>query len=520
MDLPKILGRARQPDYSIKTPLLISVAVLSIAFARLVYISQLPLDKWIQFVPDDAFYYWRFAVNANENGLWSLNGQDVSTGFHVLFAYVLRLMHLVTDDVRLAFASVGLIAALALGLSSFLMASVVARTFGRFSAIASGVPFFAPAALAQTTFGMESWLTLLLSALLVFGLCRFPTGKSWLALGLIAVLGTLARTDYVVFAFALALMLLLPKSRFSRPKPGQAFAVLGGSILGLALVASHTYLVGGHLDQASAATKAHWASVTGRSWGPVLDVIAGTLVPPVNHILVGAMFMGVIIGTLFSWGALWRGDRRVNFLFPFALVTLTGFAIAYYFNSAGIQPWYQANFLVPFSLLIAGMAYPMSAKPLVLIGVGAVTLFVALNLVRGNYTKSVWSFQEGMLAASRSTAVQELPPESVIGSWNSGIHATFTGRTIVNLDGLANDNASEAATTGRLADYIGDRGITHILDFEQMVSSEQLAVRGGYETQQLSECLVPLGRVDDGIGSWTGSPLLLFEVTPGCLSGL
>jgi len=510
--------RATHVETHTKIPLLISVVVTAISLGHLVYVAQLPQPKWITFVPDDAFYYWNFALNANESGVWSLNSQDPSTGFHILFAYLMRLVNLVTSDVQIGFLLISLMAVIALSVSSFLVATIVERIWGSVSAIASAIPFVTPAALNQTTFMMESWLIILLSALLVFWVSSPGTRTPWILLGAIGLLGTLTRTDFIVFALSMGLTVFLPATRFVRPQTQRVLFFVGGSILGLALVALHTFFLSGYLEQGSTSTKAHWATISGRTLNPGIEIIVGTLVPPASRFVVAALVLGAVVLTFLVWGVTWRRASTVTFLHPFGLLALGGFTVAYFFNSEGIQPWYQANFLIPISLILAGITSLVVSKPVVLLVVTGVGFYVALNFVRGAYTTPVWAFQEGMLAASLSDEVESLPSDALIGSWNAGIHATFSDRTIVNLDGLANNDASDAVIAGALTQYLDRRGVTHILDFEQMITDDQLGLRGGYSTVQLATCLVKLARVDAGIPSWTGSPLNLYEVVPGCLS--
>lgn len=59
-----------------------------------------------------------------------------------------------------------------------------------------------------------------------------------------------------------------------------------------------------------------------------------------------------------------------------------------------------------------------------------------------------------------------LPPDAKIGAWNAGILAYFSDRTVVNLDGVINDEAIEALAQHQLADYIEQRNIDFLVDLE------------------------------------------------------
>ena len=59
-----------------------------------------------------------------------------------------------------------------------------------------------------------------------------------------------------------------------------------------------------------------------------------------------------------------------------------------------------------------------------------------------------------------------MPPAIIIGSWNAGQLGYFSGRTVINLDGLINGRTYyETVITGEvpLSHYLNDRGVTLIL---------------------------------------------------------
>ncbi len=62
----------------------------------------------------------------------------------------------------------------------------------------------------------------------------------------------------------------------------------------------------------------------------------------------------------------------------------------------------------------------------------------------------------------------ELPPDAVVGSWNAGQLAFFSGLSVVNLDGLVNDQAYALRLKEQLPviDYIRSQGIGYIADYD------------------------------------------------------
>jgi len=61
-----------------------------------------------------------------------------------------------------------------------------------------------------------------------------------------------------------------------------------------------------------------------------------------------------------------------------------------------------------------------------------------------------------------------LPPDAVVGSWNAGQIAYFSGLTVVNLDGLVNDQAYADRLEQRLPvlDYLEREGIGYLADYD------------------------------------------------------
>ncbi|HJO24684.1 MAG: glycosyltransferase family 39 protein [Myxococcota bacterium] len=82
------------------------------------------------------------------------------------------------------------------------------------------------------------------------------------------------------------------------------------------------------------------------------------------------------------------------------------------------------------------------------------------------------------------------PPGTTVGAWNSGILGYFSGRTVVNLDGVVNDDAVDALREKRLLAYIRERRIDVLVDLPHQVEAF-LSRFGGVADWQLQ--LEPLG---------------------------
>lgn len=82
-------------------------------------------------------------------------------------------------------------------------------------------------------------------------------------------------------------------------------------------------------------------------------------------------------------------------------------------------------------------------------------------------------------------------PETVVGAWNAGILGYYSGRTVVNLDGVVNDDALEALRDQQLMAYVRTRDIDLIVDmpFQFQFFLSRFAGDETWDTQ-----LRPLGR--------------------------
>ena len=87
--------------------------------------------------------------------------------------------------------------------------------------------------------------------------------------------------------------------------------------------------------------------------------------------------------------------------------------------------------------------------------------------VYGPQRSEIWvqrlPHRENMLEAALWIA-DNTDPEGRVGSFNAGIIGYFSERTVINLDGVVNEDAFHARQDGRLAEYIREREIRYLVD--------------------------------------------------------
>ena len=79
------MKKLKKEYITIILPFILFIVLLS----RLIYFYNLTESQLIGIVPDDAFYYLKMAQNKAFLGIWSFDGINTSTGFHLLYGYLL-----------------------------------------------------------------------------------------------------------------------------------------------------------------------------------------------------------------------------------------------------------------------------------------------------------------------------------------------------------------------------------------------------------------------------------------------
>ena len=473
--------------------------VAGLGLARGAIIALGPSDQYVAAVPDDAFYYLQLARNMAEQGRWTFDGTAPTTGFHPLYAYLLVALERVAGDLdaRTLLVVVGTAAALSLGGAAALTGVTSTRLLGRATVPLVVAVFATPLALMHATYLMESWLALFFAAATVAAVsARAPAGpRALLGLCALGALGSLARSDFGVLPLALVIA-----GAVSRPLTGhgpwiaRSVAALGGAVLGLGLVTLQAYAISGELVQASVRVKAYWADAIGQSTpAGVLELPFSSFTTTISPVLSklpgdGLLVLGFASLVLVVLLRRVRRDELPPTSFTLALgcvIAVAGYLLVYSHN-ADIQFWYTASFMVPAALLLAGLGRGLIGderllRPAVMVA----AVYIAFGIAF--LPAAPWPNQLPTHAAALELRTADL--DGPVGAWNAGVLAYFSGREVVNLDGLVNDDVVPYVVSDRLADYIDARGIRYIVDYRYMVELPRTLLRGGYADGRLVGCL-------------------------------
>lgn len=463
-------------------------------------VAWLPLDWTIdRILYEDFFYYLRCAEHAAAGRGVALDGVALTNGFHPLWMVICVAAEAIASPAVAPHLVLSLAAALHL-LQGALLGRLLRRLVG------AGVAAFVALAwvlnyrvFACNLCGLETPLSLV-ALLLVLDFCvarpRPFTAVESAKFGLLLGFAALSRFDLLLFgAFLAAWRTLAPG--FGATVGAR---IRGAAIAGAAWVAALVPWFAWSLRQSSTllpnsqaayavfttqrlrldASVADNLAVLGEKfraalwWSSDLLGLLGLLptASPPRGAVVGALFVaGALVLGSFVWR---RRAERAGSLW----ITLLLFSVVHYAYYA-TQIRAEVRYLMPMALTLAilgaavGDALAGSARaPLRIVGRGiAALLFLSASCAGA----SAWSRHEG---ATRTHALHRdlvemarwidahAEPSAVVGALNAGILSEFSGRTVVNLDGVINDQALAALREQRLDDYCEQRGVTWIVDVE------------------------------------------------------
>jgi hypothetical protein len=469
-------------------PLLIAGIMVAAILPHLYKLTLPTQELFSGFLPDDAFYYYKTAINIR-NGLGpTFDTVNVTNGFHPLWMAICAGVAFITQDLDLY-----LLLVLLMNLGLVMLVSVILlRQFGpqlglAFTALlllAVNWHFYTTTALFS---GLETPLYVALVLLTVHALTRASPDnlRQMAGAGLLVALAFLARTEFVLFLPIAAVYGLIRMRREGvRPRPTTLAAFILPVVLLVGPYLAWNYSLTGHLQQVS---------------GLVKDfTYAGSIDSPANVVQTMAKYASHAPILLFSrrldllvWGLLaavafaaWRRpailrplkDPRLILLGIFSAVT-----VVYYVASYGLEfrPWHLAVAMVTFQLIfvlamksawpVLRQAMPLKWGFIALVAVIWTCYFVQVPQFRQRYQRTHYHFIAPVHYHHEVAKWlrEHVPVEKTIGMWNAGYVGYFSDRKVINLDGLINARELyEYLTDGPgVWQYILDKKIDYISDY-------------------------------------------------------
>lgn len=456
----------------------------------------------LQWLPDDTFYYLNIAKHFSTQGIWTFDGgQTITTGFHPLWAYLLvPIVYGVGDDPILLMRTVASFSFMLALVSILVITTQFLKRETLLPLLVLSVFLSTISFLANSISGMEWSLAFTISVFYFYCLAYYPIKNIKLTLFnlfLLGIMGSLARSEFGVLTFAcfssaILLLLLTREAKYLLPSG----VGLSGATVGLLLVFLHNAYFSGEWLQSSSQIKFFWSEAFGHSPVPVLLQIsriifyvpvlrldvseALKLVNYANNLLVVA---GIILGfsslvfvrnRLSIIKILLKTQYQAAFLFISALLSIGYYLFIYTFNSFASQIWYTVFLTVPIfilvtfslTLLIQHLKYPI---------IVTITLIILIigNLITFYHSPPIYQGQE--LGKSIGLIVKQIKDER-IGISDAGIVNFYQGGTVINTDGLINNEIKTYLYSGRLECYLLDKRIKYTTGFG---SSELASVKMG-----------------------------------------
>ena len=446
------------------------------------------------FISDDSFYYYKVAQNITHGLGATFDGINPTNGFHPLWMAICVLVSFLIRDSSLYLHCILLVNLLLCGWLAGLLFQVFKPRLGTWPTIMllafmnwnyrSSMTYFS---------GLETPLYLLLFVYLLTRLssiCGETTWPSMFFTGLLAGLTFLARTDFVLVLPIIA-MYTAYRARYRRP--AEMWGSTGIMLLGFAAPAAPYLLVNrilfGHFEQLSGLTK-NMAGVSVHRGAEALhalgDAMIGVASPRMLPHAIANLFVvsllalaGVVALKELGWN--WRRMFRQFTGIEVCLVASGAVLAAYYSWNYGhlVRRWHfsvaylalQLCLGLAVTLLWRATVWRRALRPFAL-GVASLLLLDALVQVPGaayqfrrvNYSFVAPVYYSDEVARWLSTHV---PPKATVGVWDAGYVGYFSGRTVVNLDGLINgEEFYQYVRDGRgVWQYIVDKRLDYISNY-------------------------------------------------------
>lgn len=464
---------------------------------------------------DDGYYYFQIARNIAHGHNVTFDGETITNGFHPLWmAMITPVFFVVHGDtmpvhVILTMGSIlGAIATVFIFLTLRRLTSIAA------AALAAATYALHPYTVNDSVVGVETPVVVALFTAIVFLYVRAwqdgATRRDDIAIGALSGLLLLARTDtlFIVPCIWAALLLRTPtaawRERALRFVVPAALLLLPWVVWTLAATGTIVQVSGeaGTYPARQAFLNAHGDGWWGQArHGVSLIREAFTmalphqyLVPHFGHpwkIVVPAVLLLVTMCTLPPDAIAAKTRRSLLILLPAALGVTA--ALLYH---AGIRWHWRTWYFAPTGVMLVMVfgimlghaeawlrdavravlerrARGVPSPRLVTLAAVTALYLVASVLLWRQYRPDKperYLFDEGaqlnMLTAARWVRANT-PPDARLGSFNAGIIGYYSGRTVVNLDGVVNADALNALRNCTTADYIRKMQLGYIVDFHQ-----------------------------------------------------
>ncbi len=490
-------------DKKRKQVLAVAVCIIFAGFVFRLWVVSWPLEKQIgTFVADDAFYYSEIARNILAGNGPTFDGEIATNGFHPLWmVFCVGFQAVAGPDPESVLRLMLVFCAILSFICALLLLELCRRfvvpesTWGLWlvSLYCAANPFV----IFTELMGVEGPLALaaVLAAVLAFEHWKKnPSAATLVITGIFAGLAFLARTDAGLFGLILAAAILF---RAENDNPGgmlKAKRLLSFGLPAAAVAApwliwnlfrfgtiwqdsgrvlfyrTHSMIPNG--DLALAATLKEL--FVGGFYNYFLRLIGGINLPITTIILGfggGFVLCALILRRRPTGKSPWT-------LYAFAFTSW----IFYIFYFQQQKFWYFLVLTASFAILAARLGayleevfrnkgkWPHYANFIFAL----VMIFLFIPTTQMVMKNGYHAWQKTYLRAARdiqSGQIEGLDNSGAIGAFNAGIYGAFSGRRVVNLDGVVNPHIIEAMRAKRFVQYLREAGVRVIVDHQKLIAT-------------------------------------------------
>ncbi len=416
--------------------------------------------EWLQVaIYDDAFYYFAIAKTIATVGKISADGITVTNGFHPLWLAIVTPIWLSE-----LFSQIGALRAVMViaGLFDMATAYFIFRLLlpdKRVALWGCGLYFLNPVVVVQSMSGMETPLVALLAVLWIYMVTRH---KRFWKIGLVGGLLCLARTDMVFLVIAGYIYTWWIDRQI--PLKGMIYTTL---IVSPWLI--WNYATFGTIAQASGSAYPwifhdEWINWFGMSYFSLDTLWKLKEMLWASLDLMGDYFGGTIIFFIALFALI--SKKKMQFLL-WALLGTSFIVFIHTFIRWFPRVWYFHTVYIVMILMLAPIIAQFRwRKVLTLCTIGIIGFIFVLANVRGGSGAfaRAWTTQRRAMIAT--DIINSAEAGTVFGAWNSGYpqYLAKPGVTVINLDGLANNEVLEYYRDRRLMEYFDKMNITFVVD--------------------------------------------------------
>jgi hypothetical protein len=478
------------------------VVLIAASGAGSLYLAWLPPEQALShFATDDLGYYLSTARNIVSGAGASLDGVHPTNGFHPAWLVILCGVQVLaksnmTFALHLSLTLCVLFLAISLLASYATVSTLCSRSFALAIVAVLGVNYrFISIALG----GLETALAAACVMCVVAEYSvRGPPRETIRAvrLGVLLGLACLARFDALLLPIAIFIATLTSSGRADFRLSIWIVAIMTATLIAVLFpwFAFSVYSTRVLLPESGRALRAWnqnpWTAVHSMIGG--LKLALSLLAPPANdlcNVLGVSPFIGLsgraslcsvlmlaVVGALVALAAWQQRDtpiiQRVAWIPAYV-----GVHVAYYLHFGNVGFRYVFPVIQPAILFAAVVVHQYCEQfewrkntlhwlPIALI---LVANCAGLAAYRAGVAASPYHRKHaGLYAAARWLSANAVPNEA-IGGFNTGIVSAFSGRPIVNLDGVMNESAISAIENKTLATYVREAGVVYLVDFNDQI---------------------------------------------------